>query len=104
MLSPFNREIDFQRVESFIKSLEKRSPIKKENLCCEIPKAKLSVREAAFAESERVDIDNALNRISAETKIKCPPGVPIVVAGEIIDETAQKILKMSSIPSINVIQ
>lgn len=104
MLSPFNREIDFERIENFLKNLKRRAPIEEENLTVKIPKPALSIREAIFKNSVNVSVENALGRISAETKIKCPPGVPVIVAGEIIDEDAQKILKMSSISSINVIQ
>ncbi len=61
-------------------------------------------RSAFFAESENVDVDSSLGRIAAEGVTVCPPCVPIVAAGEKIDENVIKILKMYSIFKVNVIK
>jgi arginine decarboxylase len=48
----------------------------------------LSPREAFFAVSETVNHENAMGRISAELICPYPPGIPILIPGEIITEQA----------------
>ena len=68
------------------------------------PVIKMSPREAFFAEREVIDTDAAVGRTAANSVTVCPPCVPIVAAGEIVDENAVKILKMYSIFRISVVK
>jgi len=43
---------------------------------------KLDVREVLAADSEELTAKEAVGRISAEIKYKCPPGFPVLVYGE----------------------
>ncbi|MGY4916253.1 Orn/Lys/Arg family decarboxylase [Streptomyces sp. 900116325] len=49
----------------------------------------LTVREAYFAKSRAVDAAEAVGRLSASAVTACPPGVPVVLPGEVI--TAQTV-------------
>lgn len=69
-----------------------------------LPKCAMTPRTASFAPYERVKIEEACVRIAAQTKIACPPGVPLVVAGERIDKIVLKFLKNSGISFINVVK
>ena len=51
-----------------------------------------------------LDTENSCGRIAAEGITVCPPCVPVVAAGEIIDENVMKILKMYSISEVNVVK
>ncbi|ADH99120.1 aminotransferase class I/II-fold pyridoxal phosphate-dependent enzyme [Salisediminibacterium selenitireducens] len=51
-----------------------------------IPTLSLSPREAFYAETEVVALENAAGRISAEFIMIYPPGIPIFIPGEIIEE------------------
>ncbi|HEY8343052.1 MAG TPA: aminotransferase class I/II-fold pyridoxal phosphate-dependent enzyme [Calditerricola sp.] len=51
-----------------------------------IPELALSPRDAFYAETERVPIDEAVGRIMAEFIMVYPPGIPIVMPGEILTE------------------
>ncbi len=104
MLSPQNTEEDLERFRQALKELPQKPPLEAEAGRFSIPEAVLPVREAAFAPKERVPVEKALGRIAGETRIKCPPGVPILVAGEKIDHTLQKLLKKSSISSLDVLK
>jgi arginine/lysine/ornithine decarboxylase len=42
----------------------------------------LDVREVLAADSEELTAKEAVGRISAEIKYKCPPGFPVLVYGE----------------------
>ncbi|XP_057873135.1 uncharacterized protein LOC131079247 [Cryptomeria japonica] len=56
-------------------------------------KTKLSPREAFFARTERVEIDHALGQICGELICPYPPGIPILVPGEVISDKALMYLK-----------
>ena len=66
------------------------------------PVRKISPREALLSHSERVPIESALGRVAAELCISCPPAVPIVVSGEIIDNDVVSLLKYYRFEYISV--
>lgn len=43
-------------------------------------------REAFYAESEEISFDQAVGRVSADSVMIYPPGIPLVVPGEVISE------------------
>jgi arginine/lysine/ornithine decarboxylase len=45
-------------------------------------KFKFDVRDVLAADSEEVPAKEAVGRVSAEIKYKCPPGFPVLVYGE----------------------
>ena len=53
-----------------------------------IPEAATSPRESASLESVMVSASDAVGRISSEMIVPYPPGVPLLVAGELISEEA----------------
>ena len=52
------------------------------------PEQVCSIREALFASSKEVSVQDSLGQILASTRISCPPAIPIVVCGEKIDADA----------------
>ena len=50
------------------------------------PQIKISLREAFYAEKETVSKSDAIGRISAEVVAECPPGISILLPGELITE------------------
>ncbi|MBS3680564.1 aminotransferase class I/II-fold pyridoxal phosphate-dependent enzyme [Ornithinibacillus massiliensis] len=50
----------------------------------------LSPREAFYAEHESIAIDEAVGRISADTLMIYPPGIPLVIPGELISHDVVK--------------
>ena len=50
----------------------------------EIPQLALSPREAFYSETETIPLREAANRIMAEFVMVYPPGIPILLPGEII--------------------
>ncbi|MFK8793623.1 aminotransferase class I/II-fold pyridoxal phosphate-dependent enzyme [Planococcus plakortidis] len=52
----------------------------------EIPRLAMTPRDAFYAETEIIPIDEAVGRISAEFIMVYPPGIPIFIPGEIITE------------------
>lgn len=68
------------------------------------PERVMSIREAAFAPSESIPADEAAGRICARAVSCCPPGIAIVVNGEIFTREAINILKNYSIFQVNVVK
>ncbi len=68
------------------------------------PEAVMSVREAFFAESEEIPAGGCAGRICAKTRTVCPPCVPVAVSGERFFAGYEKILKMYSIFTVNVVK
>ena len=46
----------------------------------------MSLRDAFYAEKEVVNKSDAIGRISAEVIAECPPGIAILLPGELITE------------------
>ncbi len=64
----------------------------------------MTIRDAVFSETEEVDASRALGRISAETRLHCPPAIPIVMPGERIDEDVVKLLKRYGYETIKCVK
>lgn len=102
--SPCNTEEEFARLKEAIKAFEPDESYKPEPvLSMSLPVRAMGLREAALAPAETVDIADAAGRIAAESRITCPPGVAVVVAGERIAPEHQKILKKSGISQMKVV-
>ncbi len=85
-------------------SIPQRQPIlvfppKPDNL-----KKKMSVREAVFSLSEKIDVSDSIGRILSDTSVGCPPAVPIVISGEVITESAVKCFEYYGIKKISVVK
>ena len=51
-----------------------------------IPISVLTPREAFFSESETISIDNCLGRVSGDSIMIYPPGIPLIVPGEVFSQ------------------
>ena len=70
----------------------------------ELPQCGLSLREALLAESETLEVKNALWRISKSMICPCPPGIPIVLPGEVVTQGVVENLLNYGIFSLDVIK
>lgn len=59
--------------------------------------------EAMYKPRKLVPIEAARGEICAEMKSVCPPGVPLIFPGEIIDHTTAEILKARGINKIHIV-
>lgn len=65
---------------------------------------KMSIREAIFASHELIPIQEALGRICGTPTVGCPPAIPIVVSGELIDENAIVLFEHYEITMVDVVK
>jgi arginine/lysine/ornithine decarboxylase len=83
MLSPYNTEEDFARLENALSKIPRRNtasqlPVVRE----QFPKAVMTPREAFFAPRERIALRDAAGRVAACVFAPNPPGVPVFAPGE----------------------
>jgi arginine/lysine/ornithine decarboxylase len=103
LASPYNRPEDFAALESFIDSLPKKKPHPAPKTLEHRPKRIMSLWEATFAPSEEIPLLQAIGRISSSCVSPCPPGLPVVMPGEEIDENLAAVLKRYGISRLNVL-
>ncbi|MBQ4100639.1 MAG: hypothetical protein IJC83_03740, partial [Oscillospiraceae bacterium] len=104
MPSPFSKNEDFVRLKSAIEEIPPLEPIKIETANYPTPEVVCSIREAVFGDSVELDVEICENRVSAEVKSPCPPGVPIIMPGERIEKGMTQILKKYGIDRIKVLK
>lgn len=62
----------------------------------------MSIRDAIFSEQEEVPVTKACGCVCGTPTVSCPPAVPIVVSGEVIDETAIRMFQHYGITTVMI--
>ena len=101
--TPFNSASDFDRLKKAIKALPDKIKEPKRHRV-PLPKQALLPRDTLFLQKETVAIKKSLGRICADLLCPCPPGVPVAVPGEIIDEVCISVLEEIGIAYIKCIK
>ena len=101
MLTP---ETELRKVRDILLSIEKKEGILNFAPSLPRPVRALSPSDAIFAESEELDSDKCLGRILSSVSVSCPPAVPVVVCGEVIDELSIEIFKYYGIKKCRVVK
>ena len=86
MLTPAITEEDMNRLTKTLLALPRRAPLSLYPPPLVRPRRVMSVREAAFSPSEVLPVRDCVGRVLASATVGCPPAVPIVASGEVIDE------------------
>lgn len=102
--TPMNAKKDFVRLRNAIKMLTVGEIVQNQPQIFDLPIIKKSLHEALFSDSEAVKTRDSLRKISANTVCPCPPGIPILLPGEIVTENSIKNLLYYGIFSIDVIK
>lgn len=104
MFSTENKPIDFDRIKIALSLLSPKKQLLSENMTVCTPKRVFSMREALFMPSERILTKNSIGRICASPSVSCPPAIPPVISGELIDEQTVDILLHYGIEEIDVVK
>ena len=86
MLTPETDISGIERLKNLLLKISKKSPVTKAPPVPVLKKAKMSLREALFALQTTIKTEDCLGRISASVDAACPPAIPIVLPGEVIDQ------------------
>lgn len=101
--TPFNTERDFVRLENAVSGLTVRDKNIPETYGYTLPKYAVSPRQAVLAKSKIIGIEDSVGQIAADSMCPCPPGVPVVMPGEIIDKNVVRKLKSYGFKKIKVV-
>ncbi len=107
LMSPFSSDEDYGRLRASLEiavSKALRYEIRKPAFQMNLPKVACGIREAVFAPSEEVSVEEAEGRVCASVKVPCPPAVPIAVSGEIIDRQCIEIFQAYGIKKVLVMK
>ena len=105
MFTPENSENDFLKLEECLGNYTcdvREAPV-------EIPHIKpakrvMSVRESMMSKSRALSVDLCEGKICAQPTVSCPPAVPVVVSGELIEREHIECLKYYHIEKISVVE
>ncbi|MBP5165934.1 MAG: amino acid decarboxylase [Oscillospiraceae bacterium] len=103
MLSCQNSAEELSRLENALLSAERRPPITSSPPRFKLPERAMSAREALFAPGETLPARSCLGRILGSACVSCPPAVPIVTCGEIIDENGIECLEYYGVEECRVV-
>ncbi len=70
----------------------------------QLPEVACTPREAFWTETETVSLAAAVGRVAAFIEAPCPPGVPPVVPGEVLDEAAATLYAAAGILAVDVVK
>lgn len=104
MLSTETSEIDLERLENALKHIPKKPTMSVSKIQLKLPKKALSVRDAILSPSESIPVENSLGRIISNETVACPPAVPVIVSGEVIDENTIKLFDYYGVKTCSVIK
>ncbi|MEG2295873.1 MAG: DegT/DnrJ/EryC1/StrS family aminotransferase [Oscillospiraceae bacterium] len=95
---------DFQRVITMIKDCKqtKNSPISPTFLTK--PAVAIPMKVAIFSQSISIKVENAYDKIASAMLNPCPPGVPLLMPGEVIDSSMIQLLKKYGIKELFVVE
>ena len=103
MFSPENTAEDIEKLAGALLSISRRAEKTESMPTVGNAKAAMSVREAIMSPSEEIDVADSLGRILANAAVSCPPAIPIVVCGEVIDENAIELFKYYGVEKCRVV-
>ena len=104
MLSPSTSDTDLEIILSSLLSVPRRERIENTPPKIGLPERALSPREAMLSPRELISVKDAVGRTLAAVTVGCPPAVPIVVSGEIIDTAALSLFNYYGIEKVWVVK
>ena len=104
MFSSESTDVDFERVKTAFKTFCGDSSFTYQEIPLSAPKRAISIRDALFSKNERISTKDSLGHICASVSVSCPPAVPPIISGEIINKETIDILLYYGIDEIEVIK
>lgn len=95
IFSPFNKEADYEKLYHVLSVC----PLKElednyiEFHISKLPKIQMPPFEAFERKKDKLNIDDAVGRVSASNIVPYPPGIPLIMMGEIVEKDAVDMIK-----------
>ena len=104
MLTPSNDIKDLDIIQRFLDDIKDEILITNNDfLTFAKPEKALSIHDAIMCEYQTLPIEECLGKICASPLVACPPAIPIVISGEIINESCIKLFKKYNIKEARVV-
>ena len=103
MFTPANTAADLERVEEALCALPVGERLTDTPPTVPVPTVAMSLREALFAPAETVAVEDSVGRILASPTVGCPPAVPVLVGGEVVDERAIAVFRYYGHTTLRVV-
>lgn len=104
MLTPELGEDALTRVADALCQLPRLGAITEQAPTFAAPRQAMSIREAMLSPAEVVSVEESIGRILAVPSVGCPPAVPILVCGEVIDDHAAACFRYYGIDRCSVVK
>lgn len=95
---------DIELILKVFEGIEKRPEICENPPLPSLAERVMDIKTATFNQSETIPAEKSEGRVIADCSVGCPPAVPILVSGEIINKSAIEFFKYYGIKKIKVIK
>ena len=106
LMSPMNTALDYAKLHAALESAladTRAAEPSGGGVVLPLPERAMSIRDAAFAPSVEIPVEEAEGRICASVKVPCPPAVPIAASGEVISRECIELFRRYGIPAVLVV-
>ena len=103
MVTPKNREEDLEKLEHTLCSLPKKAAITQTAPNMHKAQKAMNMHEALMSPAVKLPTQQCLGKILAAPTVSCPPAIPILVCGEVVDEEAISQMQYYGITELSVI-
>ncbi len=104
MFTPENGEEATECVRDVLCALPRRSPIGERAPQLTPPQGRITLRQALFAAAETLPLAECMGRVLASPTVSCPPAVPVLVGGEVVDESALEVFRYYGYTTLRVVK
>lgn len=104
MPTPEITDGEIEMLERVLTTLPKKEEITVAPPTLSLPERAMTPREAMMSSAEQIPIEESYGRILSAVTVGCPPAVPIVVSGEIINNEAIEAFRYYGIDSCSVVK
>ena len=95
---------ELNRLESFLLTIPRKPPISVPMPPLPHPQKAISIREAVLSPKCEIPVEEALGAVLADAHVSCPPCIPIIASGEIIDEAALTCFRYYGIETCRIVK
>lgn len=104
MFSTANDDKDFERVQAALCALPKKNALIDAAPVMGKPHTAMSLREALFSPAEVLPTADCVGRVLASPTVGCPPAVPVLVGGAVVDEDAVRVFHYYGYQTLRIVK
>ena len=104
MVSAATTNANLAALDTALQALPKREALTETAPALRAPQKRMSLRQALFAPAEVLPVEDCLGRVLASPTVGCPPAVPVLVGGEVVDESAAEVFRYYGYETLRVVK